>query len=97
MVEMGGLFSTIIESIAPKQDKKSLKAILVPQGASVKCTPCRTLDKVYGKNVSIYFCLTSDRFFVFHGYNRLTRLGPLLSVGLEVGINHDSFEHHIQA
>ena len=28
MVKMGGLFSTIIESIAPRQDKKSFKGIL---------------------------------------------------------------------
>ena len=42
------------------------------------------------------FRLTSDRFSVFHGY-RLTRLGPPLSVGLEVGIHHYLFEHHIEA
>ena len=44
MVEMGGLFSTIIESIAPRQDKKSLKAIL-----ALSCQD----DKVYGKNASV--------------------------------------------
>ena len=42
------------------------------------------------------FCLTSDRFSVFHGYI-LTRLGLPLSAGLEVSIHHDSFEHHIEA
>ena len=33
---------------------------------------------------------------VFQGY-RLTRLGPLLPVWLEVGIHHDLFEHHTEA
>ena len=84
MVEMGGLISTIIESIVQDKKKSLLKR------------PWHFHDKVYGENVSIYFCLTSDRFSVFHGY-RLTRLGPPLSVGLEVGIHHDSFEHHIEA
>ena len=42
------------------------------------------------------FCLTSDRFSVFHGYI-LTRLGLPFSAGLEVSIHHDSFEHHIEA
>ena len=42
------------------------------------------------------FCLTSDRFLMFHGY-RLTQLRPLLPLGLEVGIHHDLFEHHTEA
>ena len=46
MVEMGGLFNTIIESITARQGKKSLKAILALSWQD---------DKLYGKNDSIYF------------------------------------------
>ena len=46
MVEMGGLFNTIIESITARQGKKSLKATLALSWQD---------DKLYGKNDSIYF------------------------------------------
>ena len=87
MVEMGGLISTIIESIAQDKTKNLLKR---PWHFYDKMTRCTV------KMFQYIFCLTSERFSVFHGY-RLTRLGPPLSVGLEVGIHHDSFEHHIEA
>ena len=54
-------------------------------------------DKVCGKNILKYMVFLPHK---FHGY-RLTPVGPLLSVGLEVGIHHDLFdplfEHHIEA
>ena len=87
MVEMGGLFNTIIESITARQVKNLLKQ---PSHFHDKMTSCTV------KMMQYIFCLTSERFSVFQGY-RLTRLGLLLSVGLELGINHDSFEHHIEA
>ena len=65
---MSGMFSTIIESIAPRQDEKSFQAILVLSWQD---------DKVYSYG--------------------LTWLGPLLPVGLEVGIHHDLFAYHVEA
>ena len=46
MVEMGGLFNPIKESIAARQGKKSLKVTLAISWQD---------DKLYGKNVLIYF------------------------------------------
>ena len=81
MVKMGGLFSTIID-----KTKRLLKRSWPFHHKMTRCAV-----KTFIIHVLVFF-LPHE----FHGY-RLTPVGPLLSVGLEVGIHHDSFEHHIEA